>query len=252
MNPLTKEQKHQEEEYTFPYHYNDLASEHNKILRSTEYLDLLDQVKNTLNPFNGQAILDVGCGDGRLCYQIKNENCKIVGVDYSERAISFARAFNPSVDFYVQDIENLNLPLKYDVVILMEIIEHFIPAKIPVILSNIQKVLKDDGKLIITVPSTNISLHPKHYQHFTEESLAKTLKSYFKIIKINGYHKTCFKKSVFNFLLKFGHFLYPFRNKIGLMKSYFTYIDRYYKKNISTGKPGECDGLIAVCVKDLG
>jgi SAM-dependent methyltransferase len=249
MTQLSKTQRHQEEQYIFPYHYLDLESDFQKLVCSTEYLDLLHIVKNVISPFNKQTILDVGCGDGRLCYEIKKENCKISGVDYSERAISFARAFNPEIDFFVQDIKRLNFPVKFDVVILMETLEHFIPSEIPIVLSNLSNVLREDGKLIITVPSKNMLLNKKHYQHFTAESLAETVNPYFRVIKINGHEKISYHKKIFMFLRKIGHLIYPFRNKIFLVKKFFIFMNNYYKKNLSTGRPEECNGLIAICVK---
>ncbi|KKP40127.1 MAG: type 12 methyltransferase [Candidatus Peregrinibacteria bacterium GW2011_GWC2_33_13] len=250
MTQLTEKQQNQEAQYLFPYHYLDLASDHHKLLWTIEYLDLLGLVKKMISPFNNQKILDVGCGDGRFCYELKKENAKIAGVDFSEKAISFARVFNPEVDFFVQDIKNLNVPMKFDVVILMETLEHFIPSEIPVILSSLSNILKEDGKIIITVPSKNLPLAKKHYQHFTAESLTETLKPYFKIMKISGYGKTGYHKKIFSFLRKIGYFVFPFINRISLAKRFFIILNEYYKKHLSAGKPEACNGLIAVCVKN--
>jgi len=250
MTKLAEKQRLQEEQYIFPYHYLDLASDYQKLLWSIEYLNLLALVKKTLSPFNKQWILDAGCGDGRLCYELKKENCKIVGVDFSEKAISFARAFNPEVRFFVQDIEQLNIPMKFDVVVLMEALEHFIPSKIPIILSKLSNHLKENGKLIITVPSKNRPLIKKHYQHFSAESLMEAIKPYFRVMKIDGYGKIGPSRKIFNFLRKIGYLVFPFRNKIDLARKFFIFLGDYYKKNLSTGKPQECSGLIAVCVKN--
>lgn len=246
---LTKTQKCQEEQYDFPYHYLDLKSNFQKLLKGIEYLTLLNLVKDTLSPFNKELILDAGCGDGRLCYELKKENVKVVGIDYSHKAINFAKAFNPELEFLAQDLEHpLNLPYKFDKIVLMEVLEHFIPEKIQSILKNLSSVLKEDGKLVITVPSNNLPLEKKHYQHFTPKSLGKTIHPYFGIETIIGYDKNNYQKVLFKLLRKGSYILYPYR-KSRLAKKGFEFIKEYYEKNVTIGKLEECNGLIAVCTK---
>ncbi len=256
MEELTKEQKVQEEEYVFPYHYLDLASDYHKYLSFIEYKLLFNHIKeivsDLMNPSGETKFLDAGCGDGRFCYELKDLGCEIVGVDYSERAISFARGFNPDIKFYVQDLETLELPFKFDIVLLSGIIPHLIPEKIPTIMLNLSKVMEKNGTLIIIAASKNKPLIEKHYQHFSKEGLAKVISPYFRIEKIRGYsnltnHK---KRYIFNILRKYGKFVFPFSGKkIPIAKRYFNYVHRYYKENLFMGKPEDCKGLIAICKK---
>lgn len=250
MPRLTKTQKHQEEQYSFPYHYLDLASEHYKLFSGIEYLNLLDTVKDALHPFNNQLILDAGCGDGRLCFELKREKVTVVGVDYSQQAINFAKAFNPDVEFFIQDLEQLNLPYKFDQIVLMETLEHLIPDKIPNILKNLSNILKKNGRLIITVPTWNHPFEEKHYQHFTKESLDKTIQPYFKISMLSGFSKSTGKRFPFRLLRLVCYTIYPFGNKINLFKKFFNFLNTYYKKHLSIGKPEECYWLVAVCIKN--
>jgi len=247
MSHLTEKQTFQEDEYSFPYHYMDLKSEYYKLIVNIDNLNLLDVVINMLRPFKGQLILDIGCGDGRLCYELKNNNVEIVGVDFSEQAIRFAKAFNPGVEFFVQDIEQLNLPYQFDQIVLMEVLEHFMPSKIPLILRNISNLLKDDGKLLITTPSTNLAIESKHYQHFTKESLQATIEQYFNILEISGVMSKN-HNHFFNLMRKIGYLAYPFRNNIAVARNFISYINKYSKKHF-IGNPDECYGLIAVCGK---
>ncbi|MBU2524186.1 class I SAM-dependent methyltransferase [Patescibacteria group bacterium] len=246
---LSKQQKAQEDQYFFPYHYSDLASEYEKLFFSAEYFSRIALVKKEIEPFNNQSVLDAGCGDGRLCYELKKENVDISGIDYSERAIAFAKAFNPELDFYIGKMESISLDKKFDVIILMEVLEHFKEENIDGILANLSNLLKEDGKLIITVPSINSPIHKKHYQHFTEESLRKTIGSYFKINKILGYAKKTHRLKIFILLLQLNYLLYPFRNSFKFVKRILKYPKKYYEKHIEKGEPENCDGLIAVCSK---
>ena len=249
MIKFTDTQMHQEGEYDFPYHYLDLKADDYKYLRCIEYLSLLNKTKNLIKPFNGQKILDAGCGDGRFCYELRNENIEIYGVDFSERAINFAKAFNPKAKLFVKDLKNLDLPHKFDYIVLIETIEHFIPNDIEKILKNLSKLLKNDGKLIVTVPSKNLPLIKKHYQHFDEESLVKILKSYFNIINILGYSRKGFKRYLFIILRRIGFLMFPLMNRIKIIKSYYKFLNSYYTKNLESGKANKCYGLIAICQK---
>ena len=87
MQGFTNKQIHQEDEYIFPYHYLDLGVEQYKFLWNIEYLNYIKAIKDLLKPFSGQFVLDAGCGDGRFCYELKDENIKIVGLDFSGQSI---------------------------------------------------------------------------------------------------------------------------------------------------------------------
>lgn len=249
MANFTETQLHQEGEYDFPYHYLDLKVDDYKYLRSIEYVSLLNRVKNLIKPFRGQKILDAGCGDGRFCYELRNENVDIYGIDFSERAINFAKAFNSRGKFFVKDLKNLDLPYKFDSVILIETLEHFIPSDADKILKNLSEVLKDNGKLIVTVPSKNLQLIKKHYQHFDEISLRKILEPFFKVNFIEGYSRKGFKRKLFVLLRRAGFLVFPLMTKINLIKKYYIFLRNYYIKNLDSGKPSDCYGLIAICEK---
>ena len=59
-----------------------------------------------------QAILDVGCGTGRLLRELRARwpNAKLVGVDPAEGMIAQAKQRLPEAEFYVSMAESLPLP----------------------------------------------------------------------------------------------------------------------------------------------
>lgn len=246
MKNLTRKQL-QEREYNFPYHYLDLNGDEYKLIRNIEYLSYLKIVKSLLKPFTGQLILDAGCGDGRFCYELKNEKAKIIGVDFSEKAIKFAKVFNPNVKFLVQDLKSLNLSYKFDYIVLIETLEHFKPKEMVHILKNLFNVLKNGGKLVITIPSKNLPITKKHFQHFSEDSLRKILKNNFKILRIIGHSKNNFHKKIFSILKKIALLIFPFRNKIKSINYFYRFLKSYYNKHLEIGSPRKCDRLIVVC-----
>ena len=81
MPELTKEQSVQEEQYHFPYHYADLISDKHKYLKNIPALDLLRLVKEKVRSLNCKLVLDAGCGNDRLIYEMRHEDFEIVGPD---------------------------------------------------------------------------------------------------------------------------------------------------------------------------
>jgi len=218
-------------------------------VRNIEYLSYLRLVKELLQPFHGQPVLDVGCGDGRFCYELKDEHVELSGVDFSERAITFARAFNPSVSFFVHDLLSLRLPKTFDAAVMIETLEHFPPEKTSLVLKNISSVLKEGGTLVLTVPSTNLPLATKHYQHFTASSLRELLSQHFDVVRVLGHSRDTSAAVVFLFLKRVGLVLLPFRRFFPFLHHYYSFLRRYYEKYLRLGKPEECTMLVAVCRK---
>ena len=108
----------QASQYSFPYHY--LPQSHDagyldmigsrRLDWALEYLMILDSACDAIGALKGKTVLDVGCGDGRLCDRLRQKfglEIKYLGVDLVERAIDFARAFNPGEEFRCCDISEI-------------------------------------------------------------------------------------------------------------------------------------------------
>src|SRR3989339_782851 len=253
MDNLTKKQQSQEKSYIFPYHYLDLQCDNYKFLHYVEYLNLLKLIINIPDKIQKEtSILDAGCGDGRLCFELSKKYPEInnCGVDYSDRAIAFAKAFNPHGEFYVNDLAKMRLNKKFDYIFLIETLEHIPPENIPAILQNLSGHLSLTGKIIITVPSRNLPLETKHYQHFTKESLTRTISDHFKIMEIKYHSAKNIHRKIFSVLRRFGLLIYPFKDKIFPVNKFYGFLNNYYSKKISPAGSEDGFGLIAVCEKN--
>ncbi|MBT3407297.1 class I SAM-dependent methyltransferase [Candidatus Woesearchaeota archaeon] len=246
---MDKKQKIQAKQYFIPYHYLDLFSEEYKYLNSLIYLAKLKLVKYQLKPFRGQSILDLGCGDGRMCYELKDENLDLLGIDLEENAILFARAFSPNVKFKIEDIYKMKLNKKFDAIILLDVLEHLYPKEIPKVLKIIKENLTEKGKLIITVPTKNLELHKKHYQHFDDNLMVKTLMPYFKVKKSLGYSRTGFKNMIFSFLKWIGLLFYVFRYKFKIIYKYYEFLENFCMNNLALGKADNSFFMLVVAEK---
>lgn len=193
----------QDQEYEFPYHHLPTLEKGGiKLYRGLkwglDYLSYIHFVKKKILEIKPERLLDIGCGDGRLISEIKEEVEIVEGVDISRRAIDFARAFNPGIKFYCKDFRQIDK--KYNLVVLMETLEHISNSDIPKFVESIARKLHKNGKLILTVPSKNKPLIPKHYRHYDLNTIKNQLSSNFKIIEYYFLNKVNLLKIFKNFL----------------------------------------------------
>jgi 2-polyprenyl-3-methyl-5-hydroxy-6-metoxy-1,4-benzoquinol methylase len=181
----------QEGQYTFPYHY--LTGTQDGLFHLHKYLpwglvhySYIKYVADQVAAIKPDHVLDAGCGDGRMIYELQNRmgDTRFTGIDISEQALRFARAFNPVADFTKHDIISMPILGTFDTCVSIEVIEHIPPHQVSDYVKNIAKSLQVKGHFILTTPSTNIPTHPKHHQHFTLEKLREHLSEHFVIEEV--------------------------------------------------------------------
>lgn len=74
---------------------------------------------------DGDAVLDLGCGSGRLPQLFDDLKIKYLGVDQSEAQIALARVSNPTREFVVADIRQVPRPdAAFDRVFAVAVLHH--------------------------------------------------------------------------------------------------------------------------------
>ncbi len=129
---------------------------------------------------NGDKVLDLGCGNGRLYELFKelssqDKNIKYIGIDISENLIKEAKKRYPEAEFYTGDALNLDFPEKeFDIVFFMAAFQHIPGEELRLqVLDNIKKILKPGGYLIMS----NWNLWQRQYLPlFFKYSLKKIFK----------------------------------------------------------------------------
>jgi SAM-dependent methyltransferase len=96
----------------------------------------------------GMAVADLGCGN---CLW-NTEKVPVTGVDTNPRMLNWAKANGYLSDYRVEpDLSRIGLPKgAFDLVVMSEVLEHLL--NLQETLAEVRSLLKDDGKLIITVP----------------------------------------------------------------------------------------------------
>lgn len=190
---LTHKQQEQEDEYQIPYHW--MIREGTDSARL--YFGYLNRCIELLPSDRNLAILDAGCGDARFLGLLQDRGyTNLYGIDYSERAIAFARLILPKVQFEIADLSRMPYAdNSMDVIFCIETVEHLKPETISGIIAEFKRVLKPGGMLVITVPSLKNGIpspDSKHYQHFSAESLSAYIAPHLRVERVEGQDNTSF------------------------------------------------------------
>lgn len=125
-------------------------------------------------------VLDIGCGNGFLTYDVAEKTKKVLGIDISSENIERAKkTYNrPNLNFIVGDATKYNFSERFDTIILSNILEH-IENRI----AFLRKIKNLTPKILVRVPMINrdwITLYKKELgveykldkTHFIEYTLA--------------------------------------------------------------------------------
>lgn len=213
----------QDKQYEFPYHYIPHLSYyrngsyapfiHRSLKWGFEYITYTSHILNEIEKLSPRSILDIGCGDGALLNSMNfNEDCITTGIDLSEKAISFAKAFSKCASFSCIDVKDINS--KYQVVTLVEVLEHIPTEEISTFLNYIDGIIEEDGYFMISVPTDNIPLNKKHFRHYNQSLLNQHIDSNMNLTLVD--EKYLYSDSK---LLKF--LVSIFNNRFFIVNSYF-------------------------------
>lgn len=177
------------------------------------------QVIRKIPENNHQKILDIGCGDGVLLHLVSRKiPAQLYGVDSSQVSLHYAKT-KVKAEFILAQAEKLPFENNFfDTVLATEIIEHLTRPEL--MLAEIKRVLKPEGKLILSTPVklTSIPEDKLHIKEFTRPELLRLLNQYFRLVIITASHPRWLKKLYLFKLIKIGRYsLEPFRLIINLL-----------------------------------
>jgi SAM-dependent methyltransferase len=102
----------------------------------------------------GEAILDVGCGDGYYDALVSRTGARVLGIDIHPRMLPFAQKHygDERTEFVFMDAEEMDLPGRaFDKVMSLCVVEHF--TRDDMVLRHISRHLKPGGRFIFSADS---------------------------------------------------------------------------------------------------
>jgi SAM-dependent methyltransferase len=105
----------------------------------------------------GDRVLEAGCGLGQYVQYFAKRGVSIVGVDFSDNAITAHLERFPDSDLQVADLAALPFASEsFDAILSLGVIEHYPNGGVD-ILRESRRVLRDEGILCISTPYLNLS-----------------------------------------------------------------------------------------------
>lgn len=169
----------------------------------------------------GKSVLEIGCGDGYGSAYLAEAAGKVTGIDYEEAVIYRARNKYKGVNlgFARMDAANLQFTDKFfDIVCSFQVIEHIPEDRLARYLSEVRRVLKDDGKFYLSTLNVEHAVkspltykkHPAHCKEFKLEELRDLLSNLFANVEVYGlqltpkhrFYQRLKKIGIFNFAPK--------------------------------------------------
>lgn len=251
---LSTEQNIQSSQYRLPYHY---LPQPNKYWLTKHwsfapsYLAALDIVECWLaenaTPINRQDTwrhVDLGCGDGALIHFLassnKLSNLEVAGIDFDDKAVQWASLMNKGCDIRCGDIGIL--PKAYfDSATLIEVLEHIPTEELNEFVAKSIECLRPGGLMLVTVPSIEKALQPKHYQHFDFESIQSVFPKGIEVIECRGFESISLPMKIYQKLFMNSH-----------IKVDFPFINRHLINYIRGTKPtlSGCGRILVKLVKN--
>lgn len=251
--------------YSNFYHYliygNESLESRTSLFSPKQGNKIFNLTKNLLKDLKALNILEIGCGTGSVLCEFREEanahgiKTVLFGTGYSQECIE--QCNKKDINIISNNFEEiLSDEIKYDLIILSHVFEHFIDLK--KVLNFIYKLLKDRGVLFIEVPGV-LKIHENpyykmnfekylihaHIYNFSLDSLKTILtQNNFICLYGNEYVEAVFKKGISkvtfqgdklikNYLDKLSHEHYPSVHETTISsEKLFVYIDPGYTSGL--------------------
>jgi acetyltransferase-like isoleucine patch superfamily enzyme len=117
------------------------------------------------------VVLDIGCGEGIITALLAPRCGQVIGCDYSPEAVATATKQFPGIQFVYSNSTCLRFEnASFAKVVLSDVAEHLMPVQLEKTLSEIGRVLRAGGLLLLATPLTGKGVRTSTYAHIYEYS----------------------------------------------------------------------------------
>lgn len=164
-----------------------------------EWLKHIYAYRYAKRPAKGRSVLDIGCGSGYGAHMLSKKSAYVIGIDLWKEGIRYCHQKHGRKSSFLVT-SGLNLPFKdnsFDFVTSFQVIEHIDPSSTLKYLTEIKRVLKNGGVVMISTPNKRLRLllfqkpwNPDHKKEYDAKHLEKILEKVFEKVEILGLFAT--------------------------------------------------------------
>lgn len=202
VSVITKEDEYITEFYTFSRYLEEIGVINQNILYRNDVSAFLLHMSH-LKAYDfaqsfckDKKVLEIGCNIGYGTKILAGVAKEVIAIDFDTKALDYARKNYALSNIKFEETNATNLPYDnetFDVVISFQVIEHIKPSAVPNFLSEINRVLKKEGVVLLTTPNRKLRLYPfqkpwnpEHYTEYTAKGFSKMLKGFFQNTELLG------------------------------------------------------------------
>lgn len=134
---------------------NEIINKYNPGGGGTKNTDMVMKIIKKMLPA-GKKVLDIGCGQGNLVFELIQNYYLASGLDVSQKLIDSARKklrkINADNLVECAEIANYSSRKKFDLIVMDNVIEHIAPDEINAVLEKCNKLLNKNGQILILTP----------------------------------------------------------------------------------------------------
>ena len=147
-----------------------LDSSHDIASRSPKRIEeTINWIWKQLNLSAGMSLLDLGCGPGLYTSRFAKRGLQVVGIDYSQNSIDYARQSDPVSTYLCQDYTSLNVMEQQFDVITMIYGDFCVlsDSERDQLLATIRDLLKPNGSFVFDVTTPQVHAYLHNYRHWS-------------------------------------------------------------------------------------
>lgn len=186
---------------------DDIKKATTRMIKTRNYDFRLIRLIALTGELQGKRIIDIGCGTGQFLFYLSSLGADVVGCEMSEEACHFIKEHLGIQVFYGGIEEHIGKIGKVDVVLLNDVIEHFIrPLDV---LNAVNSILEKNGLIVIWTPNggnagrsvetakkwVGFSIDLEHMQYFSPTSIIRIAKKYnWELVHLESMGYPCIEK----------------------------------------------------------
>jgi 2-polyprenyl-3-methyl-5-hydroxy-6-metoxy-1,4-benzoquinol methylase len=211
-------------------HFDEIAEHYANNYKDTSFFayffnQRLEIVTQSLDRYDRATILDVGCGPGMMAEYTIAKGFDFFGIDISEKMIDECNnnfGHISSTHFSVGKLQKLDFPdAFFDVVLCMGALEYVQRDEVDTALSEMMRVLKPDGKIIMSVMNKNsffaghrraigkitqklkgLDRQAESYDNLSRPFTENQIRTLFKAHQLRQVDTVCFGSNIYPYFLE--------------------------------------------------